>query len=198
MRWLAVVAVALLMTACTPAFLKGNADMRARQVQREQQLAGKDHFTLHAHLGVTDGEHGGSGNLTWKRDGDQLRFTVRAPITGRSFRLIAGPDGARLEGLDEGTVYGRDAQQLLQRVMGWHIPVQPLHDWVRGLRAPADKAAATLRFNEDGLPSRLKQDGWTVEYHSWFSDRDPPLPRKVYATYGDYRVKLSIHAWSGT
>lgn len=196
MRWLAVVLAVVLMAACAPVRIKGNADTLATQTARERQLADSDHWVLRGHLGVSDGHHGGSGSLIWVQNGDQFRFTVRAPITGRSFRLVGGPDGAVLEGLDQGTVRGPDAQALLARVLGWRVPIKPLHDWVRGLRAGGAASDATLRFGANGLPSLLKQDGWTVEYRDWFTDITPALPRKVYAAHGDYHVRLSISSWT--
>lgn len=194
--WCVALALLLVLTACTPVRVKGDRAMLAAQADREQALAKVDHWTLEAHLGVSDGHDGGSGTLTWERDGDHFTFTVRAPITGRSFRLRGGPDGAVLEGLDQGPVRGPDAQVLLDRVLGWHVPVAPLHDWVRGMRASHGSAPASLRFGSDGLPSLLEQDGWSVQYRDWYADRDPALPRKVYATHGDYRVRLSIRQWS--
>ena len=42
----------------------------------------------------------------------------------------------------------------------------------------------------------LAEDGWKIEYRDWFDDRDPPMPRKVFASRGDARVKLAIERWS--
>lgn len=196
MRWLAAAAVIVLLAACAPVRVKGDAGMLAAQAAREKALAGRDHWTLRAHLGVSDGRHGGSGSLVWVQDGDRFQFTVRAPITGRSFRLSGGPDGAVLTGLDQGPLRGPDARSLLQRALGWRVPVRPLHDWVRGLRAGGSASGAVLRFGSNGLPSLLEQDGWTVQYRDWFADTRPALPRKVFAAHGDYHVRLSIQSWS--
>lgn len=196
MRWLWVVLVVLLMAACAPVRIKGNAHTLARQAAREKTLAAHDHWTLRAQLGVSDGQHGGSGTLVWVQDGPRFSFTLRAPITGRSFRLTGGPDGAMLKGLKGGPVHGRNARTLLARVLGWRVPVKPLHDWVRGLRAGGATADAVLRFGHNGLPSLLKQDGWTVQYRKWFTNLKPALPRRVYAAHGKYHVRLSIRSWS--
>ncbi|HEX7342600.1 MAG TPA: lipoprotein insertase outer membrane protein LolB [Rhodanobacteraceae bacterium] len=195
-RWLAVVIIVMLMAACAPVRIKGNANTLEVQAAREKALAGHDHWTLQAHLGVSDGHHGGSGTLVWVQDGQHYSFTVRAPITGRSFRLVGGPDGAVLEGLDGGPVHGADAQALLARVLGWRVPMQPLKDWVRGLRAGGAGSDAVLRFGNDGLPSLLVQDGWTVQYRDWFTHINPALPRKVFAANGQYHVRLAIRSWS--
>jgi outer membrane lipoprotein LolB len=196
MRWWLPVVVIVLLAACAPVRIKGTRDTLAAQTAREKQLAGHDHWTLRGHLGVSDGHHGGSGTLVWVQNGDRFQFTVRAPVTGRSFRLSGGPDGATLEGLDQGTVRGADAQTLLARVLGWQVPVKPLRDWVRGLRAGGAASDAVLRFGADGLPSLLSQDGWNVQYRDWFTDIDPALPRKIYAARGDYHVRLSVNSWT--
>lgn len=200
MRWLAVACVVLLLAACAtvraPVGVKGTPAMLAAQADREAALAARHDWSLEAHLGVSSANRGGSGTLTWRHDGDHFDFTVRAPITGRSFRLSGGPDDVTLEGLDQGTVRGRDASALLRRVLGWNVPVGALRDWVRGMRAPAGFGSASLRFGTDGLPSRLQQAGWTVEYLDWYTDRPVPLPRKVFASHGDYRVRLSISHWT--
>lgn len=195
-RWLVVVVVALLMAACAPVRIKGNARLLDAQAARAQALAGHDHWTLTAHMGVSDGHHGGSGTLVWVQSGDRFSFTMRAPITGRSFRLTGGPDGALLVGLKGGPVRGANAQVLLSRVLGWKVPIKPLHDWVRGLRAGGTGAGAALRFGSNGLPSELRQNGWTIEYLDWFADTHPALPRKVFAAQGDYHVRLVIQNWS--
>ncbi|HET7269087.1 MAG TPA: lipoprotein insertase outer membrane protein LolB [Oleiagrimonas sp.] len=196
LRVVPALALVALLAACAPVQMMGNSGMIAAQAAREKVLAGRDHWKLRAHLGVSDGEHGGSGTLIWEQDGERFSFTVRAPITGRSFRLTGGPDGAKLEGLDRGTVRGPDAQTLLAQVLGWRVPVKPLHDWVRGVRAGGADADAVLRFGGNGLPSVLKQDGWTIEYRGWYTNTSPALPRKVYAAHGDYHVRLSIRRWT--
>lgn len=184
----------LLLAACAPVRLKGDAATLAAQRARERSLRGRDHWTLNARLGVSDGHHGGSGSLTWTQDGNRYDFVVRAPITGRSFRLHGGPGGAELDGLDGGPVRGRNAQRLLARALGWQVPVRQLRDWVRGLRARG--APARLAFNRQGLPSQLVQDGWTVQYPDWFGARQPPLPRKVYAERPPYKVRVAIESWT--
>lgn len=195
-KWWAVLCAAVLLAGCAPALVKqkGDAAMRAAQRKRATALAGADHWTIQARLGVSDGHHGGSGDLTWVQDGTRYVFTLRAPITGRSFELRGGPGGAELQGLKGGPVYGADAQRLLARALGWQVPMRQLRRWVLGLRARG--SGARLAFGADGLPSQIVQDGWTVQYPAWYAQRDPALPRKVFAQRADYRVRVVIESWS--
>lgn len=186
----------LLLAACAspPVRQQGTAATLGMQEQRERDLADTDHWTLEGRLSVSDGKDSGSGGLVWHQDGDRYDFTVRAPVTGRSFRLSGGPEGAELEGLDGGTRRGPDAESLMASTVGWQIPMTELKRWVLGLRANAGKA--DIAFGADRLPSRLVQDGWTVDYKQWDASRTPPMPTRVFAEKAPFKVRLSVESWS--
>ena len=189
-----LVALPLVLAACAPAMrMKGDAGLLDAQRAREQALAGADHWLLQGRLGVSDGHEGGSGSFSWSQDGDRYEFVLRAPVTGKSFRLSGGPDGALLEGLDGGPLRGSDAEALMRKALGWEVPLRDLRAWVLGLRA--DGGPAELRFGANRLPSLLQQDGWSVDYRAWDEARQPPLPTKVYASKPPYKVRLSIESW---
>ncbi|GAB3780696.1 lipoprotein insertase outer membrane protein LolB [Dyella agri] len=189
-------ALPLLLAACAPQLvrIKGDAGLLNAQVAREQALAHTDHWTLDGRLGVSDGHDGVSGGFTWTQDGGNYSFVFRAPITGRSFELSSGPDGAVLKGLDGGPVQGADAEALMQRALGWEVPLHDLRAWVLGLRA--DSGPAELAFGDNRLPSLLTQDGWSVDYRAWDTARQPPLPTTIFATRPPYKVRLSVENWT--
>lgn len=194
LRRLVAAVLPLLLAACAPAVhIKPTASLLQAQTVREQVLADANHWVLSGRLGVSDGQHGGSGSFSWSQDGDQYTFVLRAPITGKSFRLSGGPAGATLEGLDSGPLRGPDAEVLMRRAMGWEVPLRDLRAWVLGLRA--DSGPAELSFGENRLPSLLRQDGWSVDYREWDMSHQPPLPVKVYASRPPYKVRLSIESW---
>lgn len=184
----------LLLAACAPAVrMQGDAGLLAAQRAREHALAGADHWSLQGRLGVSDGHDGGSGSFSWTQDGDHYDFVLRAPVTGKSFRLSGDARAALLEGLDGGPLHGADAETLMRKALGWEVPLRELRAWVLGLRA--DGGPAELRFGANRLPSLLQQDGWSVDYRAWDEARDPPLPTKVYAAKPPYKVRLSIESW---
>jgi outer membrane lipoprotein LolB len=149
---------------------------------------------LSAHIFVSDGaDNNGSGDLEWRQAGSHYDFTLRAP-TGKTWKLSGDAQQAVLEGVDARAIHGSDPERLLRERLGWDVPVAGLSSWVRGMRRPEQQSA--LEFDERNLPATLDQDGWKIAYRDWFADRVPPLPRKVFATRGDARVKMSIDRWS--
>jgi outer membrane lipoprotein LolB len=197
-RTILVATLLMLLAACAttrpPVRQAGDAATLGQQEARERSLADTDHWTLQGKLSVSNGQDSGSGSLTWRQDGDRYEFTVRGPITGRTFRLVGGPDGADLEGLEGGTRHGADAEQLMASTVGWQIPMRELRRWVLGLRA--DTGPADLAFGADHLPARLVQDGWTVDYKQWDSTRQPAMPARVFAEKPPYKVRLSVEEWT--
>lgn len=191
---LAVLLLAACATGRPPVRHPGDAVTLGLQEERERALADTDHWTLEGRLSVATDKDSGSGSLTWRQDGERYEFTVRAPVTGRSFRLTGGPEGAQLDGLDGGTRRGPDAETLMAQAVGWQIPMVELRRWVLGLRA--DTGPADIAFGADRLPSRLVQDGWTVDYRQWDATRQPAMPVRVFAERPPYKVRLSIETWT--
>ena len=187
-------ALPLLLAACAPNIrVQADAGLLNEQLAREHALAQADHWTVRGRLGVVSANDGGSGSFTWTQDGDRYEFVLRGPLSGKSFRLSGGVDGALLEGVDGGPLRGADAQTLLRDALGWDVPLRDLRAWVLGLRA--DGGPAELSFGSNRLPALLRQDGWVVDYRQWDTSRTPPLPLKVFAERAPYKVRLSIDAW---
>ncbi|MGH8091558.1 MAG: lipoprotein insertase outer membrane protein LolB [Rudaea sp.] len=189
-----VLALTLLtLAACAPMRVRETPAALAAQQARETRLAPQTRWNLTAHIGVSNGRDGGSGDLAWEQNGEAFHFTVRAPVTGKAWTLSGDAGHAVLEGVDPQPDTDSDAQRLLHDRLGWDVPLADLRAWVRGLRAPG--SAATVQYDERNLPAVIEQDGWRVEYRDWFADRDPPLPRKVFASRADARVRMAIESW---
>ena len=75
---------------------------------------------------------------------------------------------------------------------GWKVPVVELSSWVLGLRAAGP---AEISFREDGLPREIVQNGWTVEYRDYDATHEPPLPQRIFASLGEFKVRLAIQRW---
>lgn len=170
-----------------------SVDPLEAQAEREARLAKRDVWRLTGRIAVSDGRDGGSGRLEWIQRGERYEITVNAPVTRRSWRLQGEPGLARLDGLEGGSFTGESAEALLQQHLAWTVPLRDLADWARGMRAAG---AASIRFSENGLPAKIEQNGWSIEYRSFDTARNPPLPTRVFTTRGERRVRLQVDSWS--
>jgi outer membrane lipoprotein LolB len=187
----------LLLAACAGPRIRPEVapdpELLQRQALREQALSAVPAWSLRGRLGVSDGRDGGSGTLEWTQRGDAFRFSVHAPVTGKTWTLSGTPSRAVLTGTSARAIEGDDARALLERELGWQVPVAGLVDWVRGMRAPG---TARIEFRPDGLPAVILQDGWRVEFLDYDDSREPPLPRRLFASSGERKVRLAIREWS--
>ncbi len=193
-RFAFAIAFAVVLAACAPVRVKESAETNSAQMTREAELSSITTWTLTAHIGVSDGKDGGSGELVWKQNGDTYEFTVHAPVTGKTWKLSGDATHATLEGADPQPATDTSPERLLKQRLGWDVPLAQLADWVRGLRAKG--SAPKTIYGAQNLPAVIEQDGWKVEYREWYTDRAPPLPKKVFATRGNSRVRVSIEDWS--
>lgn len=193
----AVLALGLaLLAACAPrvARLPGAPDESkwlAAQAAREASLAEAPGWSLSGRVAVSVQGEGGSGRLEWSQSAGSADIRLSAPISRQGWWLQVRPGLARLEGLPEGPREGPDAEALLREATGWTLPVQALSSWVRGARAPGP---ARIEFGPDGLPARLEQDGWVVEYREW-GGGEPARPKRVFARRGEASVRLVVDRW---
>lgn len=183
-----------LLAACAPVRVRETPAASAAQDAREGELGPRSRWTITARIAVSSGQDGGSGELEWRQDGAQYTFTVHAPVTGRTWKLSGDAQRATLEGVDPKPDVGSDAQQLLHDRLGWDVPLTDLGAWIRGLRAAGGHA--TVQYDERNLPAVIEQSGWKVEYRDWFGDRTPALPRKVFASRGNARVRVVLSSWN--
>jgi len=186
----------MLLAACVPMQVKqhaGSAADESAQRARETALAGRTHWSLAAHIGVSNEHDSGSGELDWQQNGVAYTFTVRAPVTGKTWKLSGDEGHAKLEGVEQSAIEGNDAEALLRTRVGWDVPLVALRAWVLGMRAPA--APAQVSYADSGLPAKITQSGWSVEYRDWYTDRNPPVPKRVFASRGATRVKMAIESF---
>ena len=194
LRTIAMVIIVGALAACAPVRVRESAATNAAQDAREAALAPRTNWQIEAHISVSDGREGGSGDLVWRQNGESYSFTVRAPVTGKTWKLSGDARQAQLEGVEEQPVRGADPERLLRERLGWDVPLAALESWVRGLRAQGPKA--DVQYDAQNLPAVLMQDSWKIEYRDWFADSQPPMPRKLFAARGNARVRMAIERWS--
>lgn len=167
------------------------ADAEAAQIAREASLATVPDWSFTGKAALSRGRDGGSGRIEWRQHGDDFEITLAAPITRQSWRIERRSGRVRIEGIDGGPREGTDAEALLLEATGWRVPVDALSRWVRGMRATGTSAIA---YDGNGLPLRIEQGGWVVEYRAWNAAR-PPQPMKVFARQSDASVRLVVEQW---
>lgn len=192
MKWLIIVAMAALLAACAAPRVRTDVQGRSNQDQRENQLATRSNWSLQGRIAVSAPGDSGSGSLDWQQQGEHYNISVHAPVSGKTWTLSGDDSGVRLSGLRETPSEALDASALLEKELGWKVPVADLAWWVRAMRAPGK---AEIAFREDGLPTEIRQHGWVVEFRDYLPGIAPSMPRRIFASNGRYSVRLIVQQW---
>lgn len=169
-------------------------------------------FVSRGKLGVVAGEESFSARYLWQQDGAAFVIDLWGPL-GQGRVQLAG-DGVLLElRQGDGTVVDRGPPgRVMERHLGWSLPLSVLPEWVRGNPAPG-KRVSHREFDDRGRLAAFRQLGWTVElerYRPVEETAGPPvpvadgadgqpaavaLPHRITAYRDDYRVRLAVSTW---
>jgi outer membrane lipoprotein LolB len=199
-RVLALGLVASVLAACVSQPVpRGVAPVDLAQAQAAGELRGAVlDWDLSGRIAVSNGDRGGSGRIDWRQRASGYTISLSAPVTRQSWQLSGNDLGARLDGIAGGPREGANVEALLRSATGWDIPVRALQDWIRGVGASGPEyGPARLAYNAGGLPLRLEQAGWSIEYQDWHPAASglPSLPRRIVARNGTASVKLVVDQW---
>ncbi len=153
-----------------------------------EQVDDATRWRLEGRLAVSDGRDSGSGSVVWEQDGEHFMISLRAPISGQSWRLSGDAELCTLEGLKAYPLVAKPPEQLLERELGWNLPVAALRDWLRG--RPMDGAVA-LQYDELGRVSGFREAGWEIGYRDFRDGR----PMRISARKPPHQVRLAIKSW---
>lgn len=142
-------------------------------------------------MAISNGEEGGSvGFVLNDTQLGELRLNLSS-ASGR-WRLLAGPEGAELEGHRIPRRTAPYPEPLVEEALGWYLPVSLMRDWIRGLPAPSD---ARQIFASNGSLQRLEHADWEIDYERFREVDGHWLPQKIVARSGPYQVTLVILNW---
>jgi len=197
LKWApAVISAAILLPGCAGhAPTVTAARQQAEFKQREAELSGWESWGFTGRLSVDDGQDGGSGRLDWRAGASGSLLSFRGALGQGAWQLELGHEGATLRLSDGSVATEPSVQALLDREVGWRIPVDALRWWVMGLSAPKPATRPRLELLGDGRLASLEQLGWRVEYQKYQTVESVPMPTRLEASNGAYRVKLAISRW---
>jgi outer membrane lipoprotein LolB len=192
---LAALALALWITGCatTPKPLAVGDPALAWQA-RQALLSAQQDWRFRGRIAIRHGEEGWQAGLSWRQRRQRFDIEVLDPLGRKVAQLDGNGDWVTLTTSDGETAQAADPERLMQRVLGWSLPVSGLRYWVLGVPDPKG-ARPLLELDEAGRLSRLTQNGWAVEYRRYEPRAGVDLPSKLVLSRADLRVRLIVKDW---
>ncbi len=179
MRVAVVLVAALALGACATTPRPGtlSPELLARWQARQAEVADIDHFDIKGRMAVRTADDGGSATFIWEREGDDHRIEMFGPFGSGRVTIVERDGTATLRDGDDNTDSAGNAETLLYRRVGWHVPFRSLNYWLKGVPSPAPYSALSL--DESGRAIGFDQDGWQVSILDYAAG-EPAMPRRVF------------------
>lgn len=87
-------------------------------------------------------------------------------------------------------------ENIMQKTMGWSLPISNLYYWVRGIPAPQDPKYYHATYDQYGHLSTLTQQGWTVRYTAYKTINQDDLPQTFFLDRPGMSVKIVVRYWN--
>jgi outer membrane lipoprotein LolB len=154
------------------------ASVSANSVIQNWQIQGK--------IGLRGDDFAESAYINWQQCGEQFSIQLNGPLGSGAVRLNGNPQLTTIMTSNE-TIVTEAPERLLQQHYGWHIPIDSMLFWLRGLPAP--------NIHADMTDTGFIQNGWTVNYLRFLSAEDKQLPGKMIAQNPQLKITLIIKDW---
>lgn len=163
-------------------------------VERTEVLGPVSKWKLEGRLGVQLENDGFSAGLVWLQDDGRFDIRLFDPV-GRRVAWLRGTEKAVDLQTSQGQSFsGDNPEKLLQKYLGWSIPVKSLSWWVKGLPDPTT-VAWRQEYDDAGRLVSLEQGGWSMRIVRYQSGDKLALPKLARMAQGNVKLKLLIKSW---
>ncbi|MFZ2540325.1 MAG: lipoprotein insertase outer membrane protein LolB [Gallionella sp.] len=155
-------------------------------------LSGSATFALYGRISVDHQGKSHSAGLRWMHSANFDEILMFAPLGHTAARIYRDAQQATL---DDGSKLHQadDAETLMEQVLGWHLPLSGLHQWVLGL--PDGEGSTQIQRDDLGRISVLHQSGWEVRYLRYADTSPDSLPSRLQLNLEDLKILLLIDEW---
>ena len=149
-------------------------------------------FALNGRIAINhDGKRSSSG-VRWTHHPTDDEILLLAPLGQTMARIHRSADEVVLDTSDKHYT-AEDTEELTQRVLGWHLPLEGLQYWVLALPAPGSKAS--IERDANGQAGVMRQDGWEIRYTRYAAQAPDSLPLRMSLQREGMELQLLVDEW---
>jgi len=162
---------------------------------RQQELSQIDEWTLKGRIAIQTEKDSWSAGLQWQQHKQDYAIRIVAPLGRGSYELTGNKQGVMLRTNKNEIFEASTPEVLMQRNLGWQLPVSGLVYWIRGVPQISleDK---NFNLDEQGRINEMNQDGWQIKYHRYDEHDGHQMPSKLFIENDKLKVRIIIKDWT--
>jgi outer membrane lipoprotein LolB len=188
--------LALGLQSCAQAPVKTSQPSPTANATHLAKVATIQTYTLNGRMGLQTSGQGFSGRLHWQHTPSHDDISLFSPFGGQVAQIVKTDAQVTLTDDKGRSISASDIKTLMNKQLGWHIPVDALEDWALG--RPAKTASSNPvepQWDAQGRLQSFKQDGWAVKYKSYKQTNGYDLPSKLTLRKEGLYLKLLVETW---
>ncbi|MFT5110859.1 MAG: outer membrane lipoprotein LolB [Parasphingorhabdus sp.] len=184
LRRMGLALIVLSLSACATIKKPGGAvmspDIEKAWQQHLEDMEDVDSWDIKGKMAVRTADDGGSATFLWLRKQSDHRIEMYGPFGGGRAVIAQNHQGANLRDNKKNYFEDKNAELLLYRRVGWHVPFNAMNFWMKGVPMPGP--VKHLELGADGKALAFQQDGWDVRYLDYTERLGLVVPRKMFLT----------------
>lgn len=135
-------------------------------------------------------------NFTWNQLGKaRYQMTMSSALSLYRVQLFGGAKSVSIQRNNGETVTAKTPEALLQKTVGWYLPIRPLFYWYKGMVAPKTFGRYRAKYDAYGHLIALTQAGWQLQFLSYKRVGDVDLPQLILIKRPGLVVKIVTKQW---
>lgn len=158
--------------------------------KREAQLSAIRNWQMYGALGIRYANQTSMAHFTWQQTAGHFAINIYTPINLGGVKITGDTHQVILWKSATEKIIAKTPEQLMNKELGWSLPLFDLRYWILGL--PAPQIPYKAKFDSYNHLSYLEQQGWKINYFAFQSIKNIDLPTSILLTNLQLQVKLVI------
>ncbi|WP_196140611.1 lipoprotein insertase outer membrane protein LolB [Aliikangiella sp. G2MR2-5] len=156
-------------------------------------LSSINHWQVKARVAIRTEEESVSATLDWKQAARDFDFHIYGMFGATYAHLIQEGHSATLKLPEEKIFNHRDAQVLLDEILGWDFPIDALSYWIKGL--PSGMKNESIKRDEEQHLASAELNGWRVDFSRYQTYSGYQMPKIIKASHPQLTLKIVVKDW---
>lgn len=157
-------------------------------------LSALNHWQMDSRIFIQAKKEGFSSSVRWLQHDESYQLRFSAPFGQGQYILNGQPDKVSILLPDNSEQTAKDPESLMQKALGFKLPVSGLGYWLRGLPYPVDPERDLILDSNERL-SKLKQAGWEISISKYVHKDGYYLPTKLIMENRHLKIKMAVKQW---
>ena len=177
-----------------------NSTTNVEWQSHQQRLSTITDYRVSGKLGYISPDERQSLNFVWTHSPSKSQLRLTSFLGQTVLNMTVTPQGARVDTYDDQQFEAQSAEQLIYRLTGLQLPIDPLSSWLLGSPQNADDYQLNQTNTLDWLDKTINAQRWHLDYQSYqdinVKGTTLPLPHKLKLTQDTTTINLVISKWT--